>query len=196
MIEVIKLHLLPSVSFYFSYESCFKYHNIIIFYAAYQCLPNIFSVTYTQTDFIISQMQLYIFWLVQCRKWNEVISATAHIRAFPIYCRILEALRVDRRYSTPHFASTPERSNENIKYFNFSISSSVGKEYKKYLPVVENTKPPLVSELMLTISTLLVRHELCARAHDDVIYVVLTDNYDNVGVVQQAAKLWVLYTFL
>ncbi|CAH0715057.1 unnamed protein product, partial [Brenthis ino] len=53
----------------------------------------------------------------------------------------------------------------------------------------ENTKPPLVSELMLTISTLLVRHELCARAYDDVLYAVLTDNYDNVAVIQQAAKL-------
>lgn len=56
----------------------------------------------------------------------------------------------------------------------------------------ENTKPPLVSELMLTIASLLVRHELCKMVSDcgiDVMFTVLADNYDNVGVVQQAAKL-------
>ncbi|CAH1641724.1 unnamed protein product [Spodoptera littoralis] len=56
----------------------------------------------------------------------------------------------------------------------------------------ENTKPPLVSELMLTIASLLVRHELCKMVADcgvDVLFTVLADNYDNVTVVQQADKL-------
>ncbi|KAF9415736.1 hypothetical protein HW555_006706 [Spodoptera exigua] len=56
----------------------------------------------------------------------------------------------------------------------------------------ENTKPPLVSELMLTIASLLVRHELCKMVADcgvDVLFTVLADNYDNVVVVQQADKL-------
>ncbi|XP_075985983.1 armadillo repeat-containing protein 6 homolog [Anticarsia gemmatalis] len=56
----------------------------------------------------------------------------------------------------------------------------------------ENTKPPLVSELMLTIASLLVRHELCKMVADcgvDAIFTVLADNYDNVAVVQQANKL-------
>ena len=45
--------------------------------------------------------------------------------SFPIFCWILEALRVEWQNSTPRFASTPERRNGNIhglsKYF---ISSS------------------------------------------------------------------------
>lgn len=56
----------------------------------------------------------------------------------------------------------------------------------------ENTKPPLVSELMLTIASLLVRHELCKMVSDcgvSVLFTILADNYDNVGVVQQADKL-------
>ncbi|VVC92705.1 unnamed protein product, partial [Leptidea sinapis] len=56
----------------------------------------------------------------------------------------------------------------------------------------ENTKPPLVSELMLTMATLLVRNELCAKvaeADNGVLFTVLADNFDNVGVVQQANKL-------
>ncbi|XP_023947444.2 armadillo repeat-containing protein 6 homolog isoform X1 [Bicyclus anynana] len=53
----------------------------------------------------------------------------------------------------------------------------------------ENTQPPIVSELMLTMSTLLVRHELCAQAYEDVLYTILADNYDNVVVVLQASKL-------
>lgn len=56
----------------------------------------------------------------------------------------------------------------------------------------ENTKPPLVSELMLTIASLLVRHELCKMVADcgvGSIFTVLADNYDNVAVVQQADKL-------
>ncbi|XP_026316194.1 armadillo repeat-containing protein 6 homolog isoform X2 [Hyposmocoma kahamanoa] len=56
----------------------------------------------------------------------------------------------------------------------------------------DNTKPPLVSELMLTIATLLVRHELCKMASDigvNSLFTVLTDNYDNSVVAQQANKL-------
>ncbi|CAB3225780.1 unnamed protein product [Arctia plantaginis] len=56
----------------------------------------------------------------------------------------------------------------------------------------EHTKPPLVSELMLTIATLLVRHELCKMVADSgvgSIFTALADNYDNVAVVQQANKL-------
>lgn len=56
----------------------------------------------------------------------------------------------------------------------------------------ENTQPPLVSELMLTIASLLVRHELCKLVADcgvGVLFTVLADNYDNVAVVQQADKL-------
>lgn len=56
----------------------------------------------------------------------------------------------------------------------------------------ENTQPPLVSELMLTIASLLVRHELCKMVADcgvDCLFTVLADNYDNVNVVQQADKL-------
>ncbi|KAJ8708814.1 hypothetical protein PYW08_010196 [Mythimna loreyi] len=56
----------------------------------------------------------------------------------------------------------------------------------------ENTQPPLVSELMLTIASLLVRHELCRMVADcgvDCLFTVLADNYDNVAVVQQADKL-------
>lgn len=55
----------------------------------------------------------------------------------------------------------------------------------------ENTQAPIVSELMLTMSTLLVRHELCAQAYEDVLYAILADNYDNAIVVLQACKLWV-----
>ncbi|XP_072946459.1 armadillo repeat-containing protein 6 homolog [Epargyreus clarus] len=56
----------------------------------------------------------------------------------------------------------------------------------------ENTKPPVVSELLLTMATLLVRHELCAAAADsgiDVLFTILADNYDDVAVTQQATKL-------
>ncbi|XP_038218156.1 armadillo repeat-containing protein 6 homolog [Zerene cesonia] len=56
----------------------------------------------------------------------------------------------------------------------------------------ENTKPPLVSELMLTSASLLVRHELCAAVAErggDVLFTVLADNFENAAVVQQAGKL-------
>ncbi|CAK1589505.1 unnamed protein product [Parnassius mnemosyne] len=56
----------------------------------------------------------------------------------------------------------------------------------------ENTKPPEVSELMLTIASLLVRNELCALVAEHsggLLFTVLADNYDNVGVIQQACKL-------
>ncbi|XP_049881038.1 armadillo repeat-containing protein 6 homolog [Pectinophora gossypiella] len=56
----------------------------------------------------------------------------------------------------------------------------------------ENTKPPLVSELMLTMATLLVRNELCKMVADcgvDILFTVLADNYDNVAVATQANKL-------
>ncbi|XP_068624138.1 armadillo repeat-containing protein 6 homolog [Battus philenor] len=56
----------------------------------------------------------------------------------------------------------------------------------------KNTKPPEVSELMLTIASLLVRHELCAMVADSgatVLFTILADNYDNVSVIQQACKL-------
>ncbi|KAJ0171700.1 hypothetical protein K1T71_012463 [Dendrolimus kikuchii] len=55
-----------------------------------------------------------------------------------------------------------------------------------------NTKPPLVSELMLTIASLLVRHELCKMVSEcglEMLFIILADNYDNVGVIQQADKL-------
>ncbi|CAH2057814.1 unnamed protein product, partial [Iphiclides podalirius] len=55
----------------------------------------------------------------------------------------------------------------------------------------ENTKPPLAGDLMLTIASLLVRHELCALVADrapGLPFTVLADNYDNVAVVQQAIK--------
>ncbi|XP_032521938.2 armadillo repeat-containing protein 6 homolog isoform X1 [Danaus plexippus] len=54
----------------------------------------------------------------------------------------------------------------------------------------KHTTPPLVSELMWTTSTLLVRHELCSRADLRAeLMSVLCDNYDNVVVIQQACKL-------
>ncbi|KAI5632262.1 hypothetical protein NE865_15017 [Phthorimaea operculella] len=56
----------------------------------------------------------------------------------------------------------------------------------------ENTKPPLVSELMLTIATLLVRHELCKMVADcgvNSLFTVLADNYENVATITQANKL-------
>ncbi|XP_073961109.1 armadillo repeat-containing protein 6 homolog [Choristoneura fumiferana] len=56
----------------------------------------------------------------------------------------------------------------------------------------ENSRPPLVSELMQTISSLLVRHELCAAVADGgagVLFTVLADNADNAAVVQQASRL-------
>ncbi|CAG5030850.1 unnamed protein product [Parnassius apollo] len=56
----------------------------------------------------------------------------------------------------------------------------------------ENTKPPEVSELMLTIASLLVRNELCALVAEHsggLLFTVLADNYDDVGVIQQACKL-------
>ncbi|CAF4942324.1 unnamed protein product [Pieris macdunnoughi] len=58
--------------------------------------------------------------------------------------------------------------------------------------LAENTKPPLVSELMLTIATLLVRNELCAKVAEsgnNVLFTVLADNYDNATVIHQANKL-------
>ncbi|CAG4972170.1 unnamed protein product [Colias eurytheme] len=56
----------------------------------------------------------------------------------------------------------------------------------------ENTKPPLVSELMLTSASLLVRHELCAKVAEcdnGVLFTVLADNFENMAVAQQAGKL-------
>ncbi|XP_063369348.1 armadillo repeat-containing protein 6 homolog [Cydia amplana] len=56
----------------------------------------------------------------------------------------------------------------------------------------EHTTPPLVSELMSTIASLLVRHELCATVAEggaDVLFTVLADNSENAAVVQQASKL-------
>ncbi|KAJ2937792.1 hypothetical protein O0L34_g18572 [Tuta absoluta] len=57
----------------------------------------------------------------------------------------------------------------------------------------EYTKPPLVSELMLTIATLLVRHELCKLVADcgvsNYLFTVLADNYENVATITQANKL-------
>ncbi|CAK1547615.1 unnamed protein product [Leptosia nina] len=56
----------------------------------------------------------------------------------------------------------------------------------------ENTKPPLASEIMLTMATLLVRHELCAKVAEsgnNILFIVLADNFDNVAVIQQANKL-------
>ncbi|XP_045488175.1 armadillo repeat-containing protein 6 homolog [Pieris rapae] len=58
--------------------------------------------------------------------------------------------------------------------------------------LADNTKPPLVSELMLTMATLLVRNELCAKVAEsgnNILFTVLADNYDNATVIQQANKL-------
>ncbi|GBP91004.1 Armadillo repeat-containing protein 6 homolog [Eumeta japonica] len=53
-----------------------------------------------------------------------------------------------------------------------------------YLMKVKS-KPPLVSELMLTMAAVLVRHELCQRAAAagvvDGLFTVLTDNYENIA---------------
>ena len=43
---------------------------------------------------------------------------------FPTFCRILEALRVERQNSTPRLTSTPEQRNENINLNKYFISSS------------------------------------------------------------------------
>ena len=43
---------------------------------------------------------------------------------FPIFCRILEALRVEWQNSTPRFASTPKRRNGNINLSKYLISSN------------------------------------------------------------------------
>ncbi|XP_028030623.1 armadillo repeat-containing protein 6 homolog [Bombyx mandarina] len=56
----------------------------------------------------------------------------------------------------------------------------------------EKTKPPLAPELMLTMASLLVRHELCKLVADcgpGVLFSVLADNYESAAVVQQACKL-------
>ena len=50
----------------------------------------------------------------------RLFSNSASTTAFFTFRRVLEALRVEWRNSTPHFTSTPERRNVN-KYF---ISSS------------------------------------------------------------------------
>ena len=42
----------------------------------------------------------------------------------PYFPRILEALRVEWRNSTPRFASTPQRRNENINVNKYFMSSS------------------------------------------------------------------------
>ncbi|XP_013147163.1 PREDICTED: armadillo repeat-containing protein 6 homolog [Papilio polytes] len=55
-----------------------------------------------------------------------------------------------------------------------------------------NTKPPLVSDVVSTIACLLVRHELCALAAERgaaALFAVLADNYDDVIVVHHATKL-------
>ncbi|KAL0810729.1 hypothetical protein ABMA28_010051 [Loxostege sticticalis] len=53
--------------------------------------------------------------------------------------------------------------------------------------------PPEVSETMLTIAALLVRHELCAMVADagaaEALFGILADNFDNVAVIVQASKL-------
>ena len=43
---------------------------------------------------------------------------------FPIFHRILEALRIEYWYSTSHFVSTPERRNKNINLNKYFISSN------------------------------------------------------------------------
>ena len=54
------------------------------------------------------------------------------ILPFPIFCRILEALRVKLWYSTSRFALLLERGNENIKYL---ISSSANYKYMHLLKI-------------------------------------------------------------
>ena len=45
-------------------------------------------------------------------------------QSVPHFCRIREALRVEWQNSTPLFASTPERRNNNINLSKYFISSS------------------------------------------------------------------------
>lgn len=57
----------------------------------------------------------------------------------------------------------------------------------------DNTKPPLVSEIMLTMATVMVRHEFCQTVGDaggaEVLVSIFGDNFSSNSVVQQAFKL-------
>ncbi|XP_028161613.1 armadillo repeat-containing protein 6 homolog [Ostrinia furnacalis] len=57
----------------------------------------------------------------------------------------------------------------------------------------EHPVPPVVSETMLTMAALLVRHELCAMAADagadEALFAILAANFDCVLVIVQASKL-------
>ncbi|KOB72932.1 Armadillo repeat-containing protein [Operophtera brumata] len=53
----------------------------------------------------------------------------------------------------------------------------------------ENLDPPLVSELLVSLSSVLVRNELCAAARDCALLDAMARNYERAAVVQQASKL-------
>jgi hypothetical protein len=59
--------------------------------------------------------------------------------------------------------------------------------------MAEHGRPPWVSDALLTLAALLVRHELCAAAADagahTALFQILADNFDHVLVILQASKL-------
>ena len=68
------------------------------------------------------------------------------VTPFPTFCRILEALHAGWLNLMPHFASTPERRNENInvnKYFNplFFMEKDKANEHACHLMVSDYRRP-------------------------------------------------------
>ncbi|XP_045762398.1 armadillo repeat-containing protein 6 homolog [Maniola jurtina] len=95
-----------------------------------------------------------------------------------------ETLQVIRRFTLDDDIRVEfGKAHEHARDLGLNLLETLTKLLK------ENTEAPIVSQLMLTMSTLLVRHELCAQAYEDVLYTILADNYDNVTVILQASKL-------
>ncbi|CAH2230289.1 jg20036 [Pararge aegeria aegeria] len=97
---------------------------------------------------------------------------------------LIESLQVIRRFTLDDDIRMEfGKAHEHARDLGVNLLETLTKLLK------ENMQAPIVSELMLTMSTLLVRHELCAQAYEDILYTILADNYDNVSVILQASKL-------
>ncbi|XP_034826261.1 armadillo repeat-containing protein 6 homolog [Maniola hyperantus] len=95
-----------------------------------------------------------------------------------------ETLQVIRRFTLDDDIRVEfGKAHEHARDLGLNLLETLTKLLK------ENMEAPIVSQLMLTMSTLLVRHELCEQAYEDVLYTILADNYDNVTVILQASKL-------
>ena len=63
--------------------------------------------------------KIYINLLHAVSRTQQVRQREPNVNPFPAFPQVLEALRVEWRISTPRFASTLERRNENILlYYN------------------------------------------------------------------------------